>query len=146
MNGFDSEVWDVTISPWLRQQNGSNLYDMNEMYKLRIIVAALSMFIVNFPTLKAGSEATFTVTTSEILAEQDGSILVNTNVTGSRLVLKEDIPSEVIFKITNNKGDLLMTGKSTDRVINIKGLAKGSYFVEINLDGEPVKQMFSVLY
>lgn len=119
---------------------------MNDMYKSRFIIAALASLILSFTYPAAGNDAAFSDSTTAILAEQDGPILVNTNVTGNRLVLKDDVPPEVIFKITNAKGELLLTGKSTDRVINLKGLSKGSYFIEINLDGEPIKQMFSVLY
>ena len=119
---------------------------MNDMYKSRFIIAALSLFILSFTYPAAGNDAAFYGSTAAILAEQDGPILVTTNVTGNRLVLKENLPAEVIFKITNAKGELILTGKSTDRVINLKGLSKGSYFIEINLDGDPIKQMFSVLY
>ncbi|MCB0648515.1 MAG: hypothetical protein KDC49_17720 [Saprospiraceae bacterium] len=116
------------------------------MYKLRLIITAFASLVLGFTYPAAGNNAAFSDATTTILAEQDGPILVTTNVTGNRLVLKDNLPAEVIFKITNAKGELILTGKSTDRVINLKGLSKGSYFIEINLDGEPVKQMFSVLY
>ncbi len=145
-DGFNSMNQYVTISHSIRQKGEKTLDHMNDMYKSRFIIAALSLFILSFTYPAAGNYAAFNGSTKAILAEQDGPILVTTNVTGNRLVLKENLPAEVIFKITNAKGGLILTGKSTDRVINLKGLSKGSYFIEINLDGEPIKQMFSVLY
>ena len=136
----------VTISHSRRQKGEKTLDQMNVMYKSRIILTALSLLILSFTYPAAGNDNFISGSTTEILAEQDGPILVTTNVTGNRLVLKENLPTEVIFKITNANGGLILTGKSTDRVVYLKGLSKGSYFIEINLDGEPIKQMFSVLY
>ena len=112
------------------------------MYKFSMILMA----ILATMSLKAEHQSVLGSVDAEILYVQDNHILVNSTVSGNRLILKSNLPSEVIFKITSTKGDLLATGKSNGRIININGLSKGNYFLEINIEGETIKQLFSVLY
>lgn len=75
----------------------------------------------------------------------NGTLLVRTFPVNDHLQLKDSVPLPVLYKISTPKGEMMKSGMTENGYINVKGLIKGTYIIEISIDGIVLKQQFSIL-
>ena len=93
-----------------------------------------------------GQVEDYTLIAKEFLAVSDvqsASVTIHPNPVKDVIHIKSKDSAEFAYKVYSSTGQIVSTGKSTDRKINAQSLTAGSYILElINKDGEKTTQKF----